>query len=272
VKLIDFASFYASKGDLKTSSNELIGTPQYLAPELWQGEQRSSHSDLFALGLIEIDLKQGLQNLPSLPEDCRARAEQAADSDTHFFYRNPLMRCYKKIQRNIISKKNLGRQVSQILKERLMKDQRTQILRSENQTLRKSQIALLCALAVLCFVVPGTTSETATPKILNAMHPAHSKKALLEIRTSQWIEVLLDGKNYGFAPIVIDQMNPGIHSMKWNSAKARGEFKFKLESGEWRVLCESDFLGLAKKQKKSSERRFAGNTPIEDFKSPVLMR
>ena len=132
VKLIDFASFYASPSEHTNKINEVVGTPQYLAPELWQGEKKSSQSDLFALGLIEIDLKQGLQNLPSLQEDCRLRAAQLVDTDLHFFYQDPKKRIYKKIQRTLDAKKLLGRKVSQILRERMMKDQKTLIIKMQN--------------------------------------------------------------------------------------------------------------------------------------------
>lgn len=264
VKLIDFASFYASPAELKNKTNEIVGTPQYLAPELWQGEERSSRSDLFALGLLEIDLKQGLQNIPSLIQDCRLRTAQFVDSDLQFLNKDPKKRIYKKIQRTLYAKKFLGRRVSQILRERLLKDQKTIIMNGVNRFPKKTQVALLCALAISCFVLPGATAPF--PSTLSSA--LHSKQALLEIRTSQWIEVLLDGKNYGFAPVIMDKLNPGVHRLKWSAAKAHGEFKFKLESGELRILSERDFTGLIKTKRKTGERRLAGNN---NFKLPVLV-
>ncbi len=250
VKLIDFATSYSDQ----MLKQELIGTPQYLAPEVWRGEPRTIKSDLFALGLIASDILKPLCHLPEAKEDCITRAQAVMDSDPYFFSHDPQRRTYKKISPNTSAKKFLATKVTQIMSERLYRNQQTQILDSKKKRSRKFQITSLCILAISCFVIPGVS----TPIIKYSPTISYSKKAVLEIRTSQWIQVLLDGKNYGFAPITIDKVNPGVHRLKWTSAKASGEMKFKLESGEFRLLSERDFIGLIKRQKKTSERHIAG--------------
>jgi pimeloyl-ACP methyl ester carboxylesterase/hemoglobin-like flavoprotein len=62
VKLIDFG--LAKRLDAHeppiTSPGTLVGTPRYLAPELWKGESASPRSDIYGLGLILWELLAGL--------------------------------------------------------------------------------------------------------------------------------------------------------------------------------------------------------------------
>lgn len=43
----------------ETAAGTLIGTPRYLAPELWRGEPATVHSDLFAIGVVLYELVAG---------------------------------------------------------------------------------------------------------------------------------------------------------------------------------------------------------------------
>ena len=49
-----------------SQSGDLGGTPRYIAPELWKGEQASKASDIYALGVILYDMVAGLRSQDSI--------------------------------------------------------------------------------------------------------------------------------------------------------------------------------------------------------------
>jgi serine/threonine-protein kinase len=80
VKLLDFGVARlrdpASAGENLTWSGVVVGTPSYLAPELWQGQPADERSDLYALGATLHFLVSG-----ATPSAARARAT-AGERDT----------------------------------------------------------------------------------------------------------------------------------------------------------------------------------------------
>ena len=248
VKLIDFATsnlFSANK-------NEIVGTPPYIAPEIWQGQKRTIKSDLFALGLIETDIKLGISGIPVTREECQLRSEKLIDSDRFFFDSVPENRAFKKIQRSIHAKRQLGRRVTAVLVRRSSQSQQTLKLQLETPTKRRFQLAILSALAVSCFVTPVVSTPLVRVENAPLATPQSRRIGSLEVRTKQWIEISIDGKNYGYSPLTIDKLSSGTHRLKWASFSKSGEFKFKFEAGEMRILTESDFSGISKKISKKS--------------------
>lgn len=59
IKIIDFGIARTEDSNL-TSMGEVIGSPAYLAPELWRGEVPTSASDLYALGVIFYRMAYGV--------------------------------------------------------------------------------------------------------------------------------------------------------------------------------------------------------------------
>lgn len=59
IKIIDFGIARTEDSNL-TSMGEVIGSPAYLAPELWRGETPTSASDLYALGVIFYRMAYGV--------------------------------------------------------------------------------------------------------------------------------------------------------------------------------------------------------------------
>jgi formylglycine-generating enzyme required for sulfatase activity len=57
-KLIDFG-LAVRAGRAPTGENGLVGTPSYMAPELWQGEPASQPTDIYALGVLLYELCTG---------------------------------------------------------------------------------------------------------------------------------------------------------------------------------------------------------------------
>ncbi len=235
VKLIDFAT---SLLDFSVSK-EIIGTPPYLAPEIWSGGARSIKSDLFALGLIEYDLKNGLSQIPLEQVACRLRAEALKDAESSFLNADPTLRSFKKQNRNLYAKKQLGKCVIDALRLRSSQPQQTLRLSLNHPVKRRFQMAILSILAISCFVIPVTSRPLHDTTFVRVV-----RTGTLEVRTRQWIEIIIDGKNYGYAPLVISKFKPGIHLLKWISHSSSGEMKFRFESGELRILKDKDFSHL----------------------------
>ena len=59
IKIIDFGIARTEDSNL-TSMGEVIGSPAYLAPELWRGETPSTASDIYALGVIFYRMAYGV--------------------------------------------------------------------------------------------------------------------------------------------------------------------------------------------------------------------
>ncbi|MEW6731830.1 MAG: protein kinase [Acidobacteriota bacterium] len=64
VKVVDFGLAKLSSGDTGksaklTKTGEVMGTPQYMAPELYEGESASASSDIYALGIIFYEMITG---------------------------------------------------------------------------------------------------------------------------------------------------------------------------------------------------------------------
>ena len=96
VKLIDFATSNIGP----SNSNEIVGTPQYLAPEIWAGATRTIKSDLFSLGLIAMDLMFGIQNIPCSQYECKLRAMRSLHSPDSLTREIPEAREFRKIERD----------------------------------------------------------------------------------------------------------------------------------------------------------------------------
>jgi serine/threonine protein kinase/formylglycine-generating enzyme required for sulfatase activity len=77
-----------------TAAGVVLGTPRFMAPELWRGEPATPSSDLYALGVLLYDLCADRTPFGALPareiarvvqrEDARALAEVAPDVDVRF--------------------------------------------------------------------------------------------------------------------------------------------------------------------------------------------
>ena len=241
VKLIDFAT---SLLDFSVSK-EIIGTPAYLAPEIWSGGLRSIKSDLFALGLIEYDLNHGLTQIPNTHSDCRLRAELIASNTNCLLKLEPQFRTFRDLNRNLLAMKQLGKIVSFILKQKLLTPQQTLKLQVEKPRKKSLKLAFLSVMAICCFVTPVISTPLS---LLDTNNPLKLKLGKLEVRTKQWIEIIIDKKNYGYSPLIISQFKPGLHNLKWKSLKGSGEMNFKFESGELRILSDKDFAQVANRK------------------------
>jgi len=60
VKVMDFGIARATEGTLLTQSGTFVGTPEYIAPEIWEGKPADIRSDLYALGVLLYELLTGV--------------------------------------------------------------------------------------------------------------------------------------------------------------------------------------------------------------------
>ncbi|MEM4409777.1 MAG: serine/threonine-protein kinase, partial [Candidatus Caldarchaeum sp.] len=59
VKLMDFGIARVTGGERHTKTGVLVGTPEYMAPELWEGKDADKFSDLYSLGVMAYELLTG---------------------------------------------------------------------------------------------------------------------------------------------------------------------------------------------------------------------
>jgi len=59
VKLMDFGIARVIGGERHTKTGVLVGTPEYMAPELWEGKEADKRADLYALGVMAYEMLTG---------------------------------------------------------------------------------------------------------------------------------------------------------------------------------------------------------------------
>lgn len=59
VKVLDFGIARATEGTRLTQTGVFIGTPQYMAPEVWEGKPADCRTDVYALGLVLYEMIAG---------------------------------------------------------------------------------------------------------------------------------------------------------------------------------------------------------------------
>ncbi len=223
VKLIDFA--------LEPDSKNLVGTPAYLAPEIWNGEKRSFASDLFSLGLLRLDLQNGLRDIPQTPSQCRTRANR--DSNCSLLAKSVSDRHFVAIESGSEIRDELGQFVSKTLDDRLRLKVRTQILTQQTKLFLNrwygSRVAVV--LAFLIVMLPAFSNDSGV------------STAELEVRSHQWLEVFIDGKSIGYTPVNIAGIKAGSHELKWRSAHGFGGKQLDFAPREVKRLRAED-LGL----------------------------
>jgi len=58
-KVLDFGIARAAEGAKLTRTGVFIGTPEYLAPEIWEGQEADARSDIYAWGVLVYELLAG---------------------------------------------------------------------------------------------------------------------------------------------------------------------------------------------------------------------
>ena len=240
-KLIDFGAICRGGGTVR-------GVVQYLAPEQWRGETSSFATDLFALGLIEKDLRLGVAALNSnldRADVARARAESAAESGSPLLKRDPSDRdTALRSEEDLLARSELGAAVKRLLESRLAPMQTQAIELNKNQTAGPSQGVrfgrgwgqTVAALALTLISALSAPVRAEAPLISLAAPSA------VDVRSQHWLEIELNGRRVGYAPISIGDLKPGPHRLYWRGPRGSGEFRFDLRAGSHIHLTEADLL------------------------------
>ncbi len=216
VRLVDF-------GLANWSARENFGTPDFLAPERWQGQPPNFYSDLYALGMIRKHLQPSLTSESLLHPDPQARELLVMCEE------RPLQEQMGQLVRETIQRRGQRPIVTQLLA--------TVPLQAALQPRVSSPHALLQILR-LCAVIGTLLMPLAPRGQLSAM----VAPATLEIRSERWLRASVNNHDLGYAPIRVRTIYPGRYKIKWRAATSSGEREISFSMGEHKILTEADFL------------------------------
>src|SRR5438309_781631 len=64
VKVLDFGLAKSAGDETLTTSNAVMGSPAYMAPEQLEGKACDARTDIFALGLVLLEMATGKRGVP----------------------------------------------------------------------------------------------------------------------------------------------------------------------------------------------------------------
>ncbi len=238
-RIVDFASE-------PPTENEVVGTPAYLAPELWEGGKSSIRSDLFALGLIAQDLAHSFQLIPDSVGHCRRRSTEIASTvGAHSLLDfSPEQRGFFPSKSDVSGKAALAKGVKDLLRRKEFAAVETAVLTYRHPLTLAQKFATYRTSFMLFILLIVSTAATGAqaPLIPESLRiPAQ-----LSLRSQIWLEANLNGKKIGFAPIEMKNLLPGTHRLSWRTARGQGEKLIHLEPGATLRLSENDLLNSAR--------------------------
>ena len=201
-------------------------TPAYAAPELWTGARRSWRTDLFSVGLIEIDLINGFRSVDLLDGADGALARASSPAAGNWLSPDPARREFASIDRDAKACAALAEMVQELLAARPALEA-TRFPARETAP-RKTRSRAISAAAAIGFAIACSPLQ-ASPRADAFARPAAD--ATLDIRSSTWREIWLNGARVGFAPILGQRLQAGPHRLEWRSRTGRGEIRFVATSG-----------------------------------------
>ena len=225
-KLVDFATAPFEPGVAH-------GTPAYMAPELWRGQPTSAQSDLFALGMIERDLRLEFKDYSDQPAECRARSfssigEGLLALEPGDRRPRPLASCETKRSR-------LAALVEEVMASRPPSRIETAILAAPVEPRWRPRP--LAASMVAIFTLTTMAVEARAPRA------STSPGSSIAIRAHHWLEATLNGRALGYAPIDVRGLPPGRYKLAWKTAREAGERFVELKPGAELRLSEADLVG-----------------------------
>lgn len=234
VRIVDFGSVAHDPG-------EIVGTPAYIAPEVWSGHGGSIAADLFSLGLIRHDLRNSFTGVPECVQEAKDRAMRlAVNSGEGWFSREPAARNFLELRGSRIAKDAISVAVDRALQEREQRIETLVVPVSAGNVERAKptkRFMWSAAAVALIFAFPGFTDTPASSEI-------QGPRSTLEFRAHNWMEVRVNGVPTGFAPVKIQGLRPGYHRIAWRTAHRSGQAKIKLEPGSKLRLTEADLEAM----------------------------
>ncbi|MEQ1875001.1 MAG: serine/threonine-protein kinase [Bdellovibrionia bacterium] len=224
VRLVDFGLSRARE------DGSVSGTAPFMSPERWEGGSPSIESDLFSLGLIELELKCGATSLASAVY--RERARKAATAEPGWLALQPESRTFRARNSNPSIARKIGREVQNALARRSFAARTLRLEGAGAGTwVRHMGVSFALVLTLLFPIAPfGETDRVlAIPS------------ARLEIRTLRWVHARLGFTDLGFSPLVREGIPAGLYRLHWKSAAGAGSKLISIGYGERKLLTDRDF-------------------------------
>lgn len=238
VRIVDF-------GAIPPESGVVHGTPQYVAPEIWAGDKPNLQSDLFALGLIEHDLRTSFERWRIQSDVDESTVEMrdqilalAQSLNSPLTCLEPQARC----MRDLVPRQELQKRLALGVKK-VMEFRRSGLIETQMQR-RKVDISYLVRRASAAVFILMTIAVTAAAPV-RAQAPLEPtvplELACLRVRSLHWIGVSLDGHDLGYAPILLKNLTPGRHELEWRTQFSTGRMSIFLKPGRCLQLSDPDF-------------------------------
>jgi serine/threonine protein kinase len=243
VRIVDFALSPREEGVIR-------GTSAFLAPEIWNGEPSSFYADLFALGMIEQDLKDGGFCTSTDAEFCRKRMAsliEASQTKSPMLRGDPQDRKMRNLKSSDEFRRQLAESVSYHLDSLAQARVETSVLPLKSRLKKKYPLALRSVLSLIAML--ATTAVALSAQAPSGI--AQEKTAGLSIRSQIWRELTLNGKPVGFAPLEINGLRAGQHRLSWKSALGVGERIITLIPGEKMKISDAEWTRLDHPRKRN---------------------
>lgn len=236
IRLLDFG-LGNFEGEVK------YGTPMFIHPSLTDGGAPSRSTDIYALGKVLHWITQqrvGGENVLSdlvgeLCSDVSSVQEKAVSKlESIITSREELATIVKE---HMQSKSEQLNQTQEFMVKVASVPYSGQELHDKsfhqpkNPRRRIGVAILFAALSTIVFVV-----------VRNFKLPEPAiKDSFVQIRTSEWKQIWIDGKSVGYTPINPHALVPGVHRIKWVGKSSSGEISLTVKKGETKLLTDEDF-------------------------------
>ncbi len=210
VRLLDFGW-----GNARKDGRALRATVEFAAPEVIAGASRGEASDLYSLGLIDrwVSRKCGFQ--PRVANYCQEQPELRKSSEF----------VVSDTEKNSLRLKIMHwHEDAQTLTSKI-----TNLVGVTRRGIRWGLMVTLLTLAMT-----GASSQTRDWGV--------QPRGYVLIRSEQWLEVLINNRSVGFAPMDIPIYGSEVQKLVWRSAKSKGIKEIQLKKGERLVLSYQDFV------------------------------
>ncbi len=239
VKLLDFG--------IENESVDLVGTPEYMAPELWAHQPSSRFSDLFSLGLIAFDMQNGFDQIPDTDRQARKRSFALADGSCGLRNYEPISRNYIEVGGSEEARLKIAKMVTEWSEFRSAKKVRTKVFSAEGG--EKLSNATEKNLGTKRYILWGLLAASAVGLafaliVLGALpnHRTIPVAGRFEVRTNRWVHVRLDGEDLGYSPVSIQRLNSGPHRLDFETHLGSGSFEFKAAPNKDVRFVDRDFF------------------------------
>ena len=231
VRLIDFASGQSADGFLQA-------TPAFAAPEVWLSGALGFEADLFALGVLREHLSSSfseLQNFSSVDQ------HEAKVSGAKLLNKDPKRRSWNPPAENPGARTQIAQNVERLLATASASPLSTQILPlsnllKNNSPSQRKVTALARTAAVLALILFFGVTLPVMAEGPSDFMPA---SGTLSISSEHWMQIQINGREAGYAPLSIAHLTPGPFRIAWKSASGAGELKILLSEQSTIHLSET---------------------------------